>query len=179
MRKCGTAAAMALVTMSAAMPAQACVADAPLDLDDIQYANAVVVGRIANYEMVLDQDWRRDNPDLIRDPATARFLTDYARFDVLIDEVLLGNVGRTISVTWDNSTFAEPESMAPGPFLIALRDPGSEAPPLRGPSATVTANPEPRSLTVLQAPCAEPFMFEIGSDQAAAVRRILAQRLQR
>lgn len=160
-------------------PAPACTASAPLNLDDIRYADAVVVGRVANYEIVLDQQWRREHPDLVSDPATDRFLTDYARFNIVIDEVLLGSVAQTITVTWDNSTFEEPESMAPGPYLIALRSPRSAEPPLRGPSATIVPNLEPASLTVLQAPCSAPFMFEQESREAARIRGMLNQRSRR
>ena len=101
---------------------------------------------------------------------------DYARFDVVVDEALLGNVGGTVPVTWDNSTFPEPQSMPSGPFLIALRYPGSGGPPLRGPSAFISPYREPVSLTVLQAPCAVPFIFERASEDAAAIRRILERR---
>ena len=170
---------MTIPTTLATAPALACMAEAPLDLDDVRYADAVVVGRIANYEMVLDQQWRREHPDLVIDPATDRFMTDYARFDVIVDEVLLGDVARTITVTWDNSTFGEPESMLPGPYLIAFRNPRSAGPPLRGPSATIVPNREPASLTILQAPCSVPFMFEQESDEAAGIRRILSRRSQR
>jgi len=172
---------LALAALSAAAPAYGCMAEAPLDLADVQYANAVVVGRIANYRMVLDPAIRRELRDPIgdRDPAQARFLPDYARFELVVDEVLLGNIGQTISVTWDNSTFAHPETMPSGPFLIAMRDPRSAAPPLRGPSAYIAANPEPDFLTVLQAPCSAPFIFERNSEEAAAIRRILDRRSRR
>jgi hypothetical protein len=174
MRQPWTAAAFALLALSAASPAPACRAAAPLNLDDVRYADAVVVGRIARYELVLDSAIRRHLGELAADPR-ARFLPDYARFEVVVDEVLLGNVGRTISVTWDNSTFPEPETMPAGPFLIALRDPRSASPPLRGPSATIVPNREPRSLTVLQAPCSTPFIFERASPEATEIRRILSQ----
>lgn len=169
---------LALAAISASAPVHGCLGDAPLDLDDVQYADAVIVGRIANYRMVLDPAIRREFRNMIgdRDPAQARFMPDYARFDVVVDEVLLGNVGQTISVTWDNSTFPEPESMPSGPFLIAMRDPRSAVPPLRGPSAYSGPNPEPSSLTVLQAPCAVPFIFERESEEAAAIRTILERR---
>jgi hypothetical protein len=65
------------------------------------------------------------------------FLDDYARFDVLVDEVLVGNPPKVLTVTWDNSTFSESDKLGEGPFLIALREPGARTPPLRGPSATV------------------------------------------
>ena len=101
------------------------------------------------------------------------YLSDYARFDVVVDEVLVGKAPKTFSVTWDNSTFGEPETLPSGPYVIALRDPAAAMPPIRGPSATIVANPDPGTLTLLQAPCSSPFMFESTSEEAAAVRKLL------
>ena len=188
MRGLWTAAALALVTMTAAVPARACLTEAELDVEDVQYADVVVVGRIADYRLVLDPRARRDHQRSLADspgmsPETRRqmervegFITDYARFTIAVDEVLAGEAGASFEATWDNSTFAEPESMRPGPFLIALRDPGSRLPPLRGPSAYIPPSPDPRSLTLLQAPCAPPFLLESESEEADAVRRILKAR---
>jgi hypothetical protein len=57
-----------------------------------------------------------------------------------------------------------------------LRRPASGIPPLRGPSATIMPNREPKSLAVLQAPCSSPFLFESTSKEARAVQRILDSR---
>ena len=157
------------------------------ELADVRFADAVVVGRIANYRIVLDQEIRRQRRQLLAKPdlspylrrlyeTQTSFLSDYARFDILVDEVLIGRPGRRLTVTWDNSTFSEPASMPRGPFLIALRSPRSKMPPLRGPSAYIAPNPEPDTLTMLQAPCASPFLFEHGSEEARAVRRIIARK---
>jgi hypothetical protein len=171
----------ALVCLCASTPAGACRFSPPLNPDDVSYADLVVVGRISHYRIVRDMEFRRKmlaNPKLPADmrkfyegPGT--LLPDYARFDVEIDEVLLGKAPRRITVTWDNSTFGEPEKMAPGPYLIALRRASSAMPPLRGPSATIMPNPEPDKLAVLQAPCAPAFILETSRDEAGKVRAIL------
>jgi hypothetical protein len=156
--------------------------NATINLDDVKYADVVVVGQIMNYKIVRDHEFRRrmlSNPNLspnMRElyEGPGGLISDYARFDVQIDEVLVGKAPTTLSVTWDNSTFEEPEKMATGPFLIALRDPKSPTPPLRGPSAYVGPNPDPTALTVLQAPCSSPFIFESTSDETRTVRSILA-----
>jgi hypothetical protein len=169
----------ALATIAAAGPASACFVPAELALEDVRFADTVVVGRIANYHLALDAKIRRElKPMFGHRPGWEKgpFMPDYARFDILVDEVLAGEAGPSIAATWDNSTFPEPETMAPGPYVIALRRSGSALPPLRGPSATILPSPERRTLAVLQAPCAGPFLFEAGSEQAAAVRRILAER---
>ncbi|WP_395022720.1 hypothetical protein [Dongia sp.] len=180
-------ATLLLALTSAAAPAQACMAVAPLEPADIKYADVVVIGRIANYTIVLDQAWREEmkkraqepgiSPELKEFYLTDRgFLTDYAKFDVLVDEVLVGKAPEALTVTWDNSTFSEPESMPSGPFLIALTDPRKGLMlPLRGPSATIMPNPEPAALTVLQAPCSDAFIFETTSEEARASLRILGR----
>ena len=168
-------AAVLLFGLIVSESAQACMMEAPLVPADVKFADVVVIGRITNYQIVLDQEFRRKggytDPELTTKPV---FMSDYARFEVSVDEVLRGEAPRTLIVTWDNSTFAEPETMPPGPYLIALRKPGSNMPPLRGPSATISANPEPNVLTVLQAPCAPAFILPNGDKDAAAIRKILA-----
>lgn len=163
----------------------ACVIRVPANLEDVRFADVVVVGRVANYRIVRDEDSRRRMLASPRLPAEMRWLyedphesllSDYARFDVRVEAVLVGSAPSTLSVTWDNSTFGEPEQMAAGPYLIALRRPSSASPPLRGPSATVFSSPDPRVLTLLQAPCSVPFIYEVGSEQAATIQRILGAR---
>lgn len=173
-----------LLGFAASEPARACRMHAGIDLKDVRYADLVLVGRIANYRIIRDEEFRRKMLSSPRLPADLRriyesgesLLPDYARFDIEVDEVLVGRAPKRVSATWDNSTFGEPEKMNAGPFLIALRRPNSAMPPLRGPSATILPNREPHSLTVLQAPCASPFIFESGSDRARAVRQILNAR---
>lgn len=186
--QCYWPAAAVLALTSVAPPASACIIAIPVNLDDIKYADVVVVGRIVKYRIILDMEARKkrqeyldNSPDL---PASRRkslesqtgFLSDHARFDVIVDEVLVGEVPKTISVTWDNSTFSEPEAIPSGQFLIALRDPSSKMPPLRGPSATLSPNRELNRLTVLQAPCSGAFIFGKTSDQAEVIRQMLTSK---
>ena len=177
-------AALCFIIMVASEPAQACMIDAELDLNDIKYANVVVIGSIANYKVVLDPKARQshremttETPELRDLPQPSGFLSDFARFDIKVEEVLVGKVPQIITVTWDNSTFGEPEDMPPGRYLIALRGAASDLPPLRGPSATILANPEPQFLTVLQAPCSSAFILPMESDDASKARKILATRV--
>lgn len=154
-----------------ASPSSACRARAALEISDIHYASVVVVGRIENYEIVQATDersnfWRSKS-------RSKRILSDYARFEVVVDEVLAGHPPQVIPVTWNNSTFGEPEAMKAVPYLIGLREPGSKTPPLRGPSATTLPTPEPESLTVLQAPCAQAFILEATSADVQEIRALL------
>ena len=173
--KCNSLYAIAffLVTVFAAKPANACVVMADLKPEDIKYASVVVVGRIVDYKIVRPQDevskhWRKAN-------GQKDILSDYARFNVVVEEVLAGQSPKTISVTWDNSTFDEPRRMGKQAYLIALRQPGSELPPLRGPSATILPSQEPDLFTVLQASCAPAFIFDASSATAKKIQHMLKQ----
>jgi hypothetical protein len=196
MRNCWRIAGTMVAALTVSEPVHACIVQAELEPNDVKYADVVVVGRISNYRIVRDQDYRdkgiayarkklaeagltpaerkyhEDQLTFLGDPEGG-LLGDYVRFDVQIDETLVGKAEGVIAVTWDNSTFGEPDSMSAGPFLIALRQPDSKLPPLRGPSATILPNKEPRSLTVLQAPCSSPFIFKSSSKEAQAVREAL------
>jgi hypothetical protein len=150
--------------------------------EDVRFADVVVVGRVVNYRIVRDEAFRRkmlssphlsaDMRKIYADPKQG-LLSDYARFDIQVEEVLVGRAPKKLSVTWDNSTFGEPDRMAAGPYLIALHRPNSPIPPLRGPSATIFPSPDPRTLTLLQAPCSSAFIYEVGSQEADSIRKIL------
>ncbi len=170
----------ALVALSASRSAYGCRINVPLQLDDIKYADVVVIGRVSNYRIVRDLEFRRKklaNPNL---PSSLRqlyegpsgIISDNAHFDIQVDEVLIGTAPARLSVIWDNSTFGEPDKMAAGPYLIALLKL-----PLRDPSATALPDPEPVSLTVLQAPCSIPFILDSSSDVAHKVRLILGAKV--
>lgn len=166
-------------------PASACRMHFPIVLEDVKYADVVLVGRVSKYRIVRDQKFRdqmlssphlsADLKEIYRDP-TKFLMPDYARFDVRVGEVLAGNAPKRLSVTWDNSTFGEAKTMPAGPFLMALRRPTSKIPPLRGPSATVLPSRDPKSLTILQAPCSSPFLFDSEGAEARAIRQILSAR---
>jgi hypothetical protein len=172
----------AVIFVVATAPADACIMEVDLDLNDITYADVVVVGRIENYEIVRDTAFRESKlaiPDLPEDlrklysDETQGLLGDYARFVVQVDEVLAGDVSERFSATWDNSTFGEPRTYSSESLIMAFRRPESPTPPLRGPSATILANPEPETLTVLQAPCAKPFIFVNSPETNAELKEIL------
>jgi hypothetical protein len=103
-------------------------------------------------------------------------LTDYARFDVVVNEVLLGEASTVLSVTWHNLTYGEPETMPAGPYLIAIRDPHSD-PAFTGTRVDgLVQSPDQRSPVVLQTICSEPFIFSVSSERARAIRDALRER---
>lgn len=154
--------------------AHACAAFIPRKLDHIQYADVVVIGHVFNYTIVRDEASRRrilSNPKLSEadrkfyEDKNTGLVTDHARFEIRVEKTLKGRVPRKVSVTWDNSTFEEPGTMASGPFLIALRRSGA--------NATAQRDPRTDSFVLLQAPCSSPFLFESATDEAKAVRRMI------
>ncbi|ASM71373.1 MULTISPECIES: hypothetical protein [Roseobacteraceae] len=171
-------AAFVISTMSA----QACRMATALNIEDVSFADVVVIGTVENYEIVRDVAFREgmlSNPDLsdnlrelYSDPNQS-LLGDYARFEVLVSETIVGGVPQRFMATWDNSTFGEPASLSTEQLLMAFRYAQTPMPPLQGPSATVLPNPEPQLLTILQAPCAPPFLFSSSSEAAQNVREIL------
>ncbi|MET0361862.1 MAG: hypothetical protein ABW048_08945 [Sphingobium sp.] len=154
-------------------------------LEDVNYADVVVIGRVNNYRIIRDEAFRKrmlEIPNLsaqmrktYEDPEQG-LLSDYARFDIRVERVLVGEASTELSVTWDNSTFEEPDQMSAGDYLIALRRPNSANPPLRGPSATILPSPDANALTLLQAPCSRAFIYDTESDEAQTIRKILDSR---
>lgn len=180
-----TSAAATLSAAVASTAAQGCIVYVPPTLEDVRLADLVVIGTIENYRIVRDEAGRRqllaqrnlssELRKLYQNPKET-ILSDYARFDIRIHNVLVGQAPDRVAVTWDNSTFGEPSEMKPGRYLIALRRPNSPSPPLRGPSATISPARDPKALTVLQAPCSSPFIYAVGSEEAEAVERILTSK---
>jgi hypothetical protein len=163
--------AAAFAALSAAAPAHACRIWVPLEPEDVGFANTVLVGRVENYR-IIQHDPSGKTPDKV--VRSANLLWDYAQFDVVVEEVIAGKAPRRLTVTWDNSTFGEPDTLAPGPYLIALRDPTSPIPPLRGPSGTIFPAPRQDLPTLLQAPCSSPFLLPVADKDASTVRAIVA-----
>jgi hypothetical protein len=169
----------------AAEPVFACRFHSAAVLEDVQYADLVLVGRIRSYHIVRDEALRERMlaaPDLLpnlrslyEDPRHL-LMTDYARVEIDVEEELLGNAPRPLIITWYGFGSGDRERLGAGPFLIALRRPSSPMPPLRGPSARFFPNAEPDLYTILEAPCSGAFVFEDGGEDANIVRRLAEMR---
>ena len=168
-----------LATLSAGQTASGCAMLMERKPEFIDTADVVVSGEIANYEIVLDPHIRETNARILADPDTSPatrqslervsgYLGDYARFDIMVYEVVAGEVPASLSVVWDNSTYREPESLPSGPYLMALKKR-----PAIDPAATsrYPIFSDPASFQVLQFPCSPPFFFTEGSPEAEATRR--------
>lgn len=135
-------------TLTVASDALACFAMAYRHLADIRHADLVVQGDIVNYQKI---GFGGQRP-----------LEHYGLIRLRVSEVLVGETTGEIELYWWNSTFGIPEDWPYGrKIVIAAIDPQKPQPPLRGPSATVRGSVRPDLLSVLQAPCALPFIFGI------------------
>ena len=137
MRPLFAAAAVAGSVMTVA-PAQACAVHRPLDIAGVRSADAVVVGRALNYRQPTNHS---------------------ASFELIVDEVMRGRVGRRLAVRLPITLYGAPRSLPRGRLLIALH----------------LAGTPPGMATVMQGPCSPPFILEAGGAQAVAARRLLAQ----
>jgi len=133
-----------VISLTTSAVANACRVPARFDPTYVRHAGIVVIGRVVDYRK-LDA------------------VANYARFEIIVDEVLVGVAPHRLSATWRNSTFERPEALPSEPMLIALRDT----------RATMKPHSEQRSEEVLQATCSTAFMLLNGSDGAKAVRRAL------
>jgi hypothetical protein len=157
-------------------------------LEDVKFADLVVVGRIKNYHVVWDakvSEEREAVLDGLPEGSTAEmgenlesqtpFVRSYARFDILVDEVLRGTASDTVSATWYSWKFEEPSFLEGEPFLIALIARGSMQAPLYGQITTVMPPPDDVSMIVLQALCNDAFVIPEASAEVQDIRAILAQ----
>jgi len=166
-----------LLTLAAAValpagPAAACIMPAFFSPEIAIGADALVVGRIENYRIIVNQKGRDEDLrfffkhgrwNRLRDyfAPPGRHTGDYGRFDIAVDETLSGNVGRRLSVTWSDPPPARPFT---GKHLIALR---------QASDGRWSKPPEPNLLTVLYPMCGEPYVFAAGSEEAKAIRATL------
>lgn len=140
--------------------AYACIDIAKFEITDIRQADVIVSGELEDYEKVT-----------VKDQGS---LSDYAILTVKVRGWLKGKSAPTMRLSWDNSTFDEPNGMAIGaPVIVAGIDPNAAQPPLRGPSATMFAAPRTDMFRVLQAPCSGPFIFAASNELETDLRAIL------
>lgn len=152
----------------ACAPAYACRYHKPIEIDDLRYADLILVGRISNFRTV--------SPD--REPGlkTAYPRVPFAEFEISAEEVLFGTAPERVIVTSYPLAGAQADQVSAGPFLFALREPLSEFPPrnITGREALFYPNAVDGSFTILGQRCSSVFMFEPRSNEAESVRRFLA-----
>ncbi len=170
--------AVALTYFMSFSSTYACTSAVEFIPEDVKYADIVVLGTVQNFNSVLDLDARRRRAEFkeaVRGTKLYDILnkssgvsTDYALFDVHVDDVLKGSAGEVISITAQPFPKISPS----GQYLIAIRHIRSELPPLRTAAATVFT-PEGSEYTVLSAPCAPHFFLDPKSEEAKLVMDVL------
>lgn len=152
---------MLLFVLSYSGTSHACRTTAKFKIEDIVLANAVFVGELVKYEVIK--------------PIEDFDLSAYAVLTFVVVEDIGGEMReKRIEVYWHNSTFGMPSSLNLGRYLVAVTT--DKQPPLRGPSAAIFASQLPELPSVLQAPCADPFLLEPNKQNLEQVKNLLKGR---
>ena len=141
----------------------ACIMAVERKIEDVAFADAVFVGGLVKYEVVKP----RDKFDL----------SAYAILTFDVEKLVGGDLRKKrIQIYWHNSTFGMPENLTLRRYLVAITT--HKQPPSRGPSAVIFASQRLGLISVLQAPCAEPFLLEPTEKNVEQVRNVLKKRSQ-
>ena len=165
--------------------AKACFPPVKFDPSYIEQADIVVTGSVVNFHIVIDLEARaqqdRDDekrnsfilekyPQLYKDLFLERitYPSDYARFEIEVDEVLRGTVPPGRLTAFRSGLFhKQRERLGRGPFLIALRN---LTPSPGKPSAKIRAMSEPNLLSVVSPACTQDFIFDVTAQRAVEIR---------
>ena len=120
------------------------------ELRDVLWADAVVIGRVKEYEVV--NPWAR------------RPLAGYAVFTIDLSRVVHGEVSvgpdNEFMFVW-NSSFTFPKEFdRETPHLFALLDPNAPLLPRENSDPIFFGSPRKDMMIVLQEPCAEAFIYK-------------------
>jgi len=158
----GRAAVIGLLTVSAEN-STACALVSTLNLDNVHFADFVVVGRISNYRVHLERLDGSVSPSAI------------GLFDLQVDQVLKGKAPHSISVAIDDRGQGLSPKVAKGLQLVAMRIAESGAP--RAPSSAwgqlIPLSEARWKFSVMREPCEPPFIVDARSNDAFAVMRAL------
>lgn len=149
-------------------------------------SDLVVVGTVENYEIVLDQEARGAGWKAIEkltpetSPGKRRLIerhvwnfADYARFDIVVEEVLAGDAPERVKVYWPGTMFGETGEKLAGPRIFALLAPNTVQ---SGDRLHVFSDPSPRepnARLILSRDCGPFFTDPVGSDSADEIRAAL------
>ena len=138
----------------------ACYTQAEFKFEDVVLANTVFVGDLVKYEVIK--------------PNQEFDLSEYAIMTFAVSEYLGGKLSKKrLDVYWHNSTFAIPSKLKNDRYLVAVTT--NKQPPLRGPSATIFPSQRPDLPSVLQAPCADPFLLEPNKENLERAKELLKE----
>ncbi len=134
-----------------------------LHLEDVLYADVVVIGRASNYRI-------EDVP--LREGSTGRF----ARFDIQVDRVLKGEApGIVPTALGKNSAYSIPVEMSSDLQLFALRNREAGSPWPAGSSGTLRPLADfVEQFSILDPGCGPPIILDASGAEASEVIRLLA-----
>jgi hypothetical protein len=158
----GHIAVIGLLTFGAESVA-ACALVSTLNLDDVQYADIVVLGQISNYRVHLEQFDGSSTPSRI------------GLFDVRVLQTLKGEVPDGMLVALDDRGQGLSPKLTEGVHLIAMRVAKSGSP--RAPSSAwgelIPLSEAVSKFSVMNEPCEPAFILDARSTEAFAVVRSL------
>lgn len=148
---------MALI-LAAPVPAAACTVAVAFDPTMARKADAVFVAALEGYEVV-----PADTPAI---PAAFGLLT------VRVVDPIRGTAPYRLQLVWPAGSLPSAPDEGLRRMIVATLPPGATATPGRERSAFAAQDLPER--TVLQLPCASPFLLPYSSEAQAAIERILA-----
>ena len=171
------------VSLTLAAPGQACIMPVPFDINDVKKADIVVLGRIKNYEIVQDQKARKRRTELLAGDTTMSpesrkvmeeqkyFQTDYARFEIHVDEAIKGSPPKVIGLTWNNSGKPKPGKSDVLLFALKSYEPRAPSPELSSKTGSMAGQ---RIYSILGHPCSGAFILEPAKENISSVRAALS-----
>lgn len=176
-------AAMSLA-LASPYPVQACQGYEAPQLQEAQNADAVVIGRIYNYRIIRNDYFRKR--ELARNNLTQqkrkmymdpkRILgADYARFDVQVEKTISGKAAKTITVTQIIARNFKQDPKWTRRYLMALYRPFPVSTPTAGKNPERLIDPRFTTWYIPQPPCSAALMFDSESEDAKAIRKLLAK----
>jgi hypothetical protein len=168
-----------------AVPSFACRGQRSVDISEVQYADAVAVGRIKNYEIVLDQTARKLRDTLVESDRQMssesrrllqknnRFPTDYALFVLEVDRVLKGTVLPETYVVFHSPRITSPGAVNGVPVLIALGKASPNNSPRHGPATEIQRDQAKETFVVIESSCSGPLIFNPSDEVVSSVRKVL------
>jgi hypothetical protein len=153
--------ALGLHFLLAGTSAQACIipaANVNLSIDDVIHADAVLIGRVQRYTIIPNPGAKGFHDKTRYMPVNTSWY-DFAHFDIVVDEVLSGKIGKRLMVIWNVRTFDHPGIMRGEPFLIALMKTEAPNPALARALGKDLPSRNARSWTIMRSPCGPAFVM--------------------
>lgn len=166
-------AATHIAMLVANSSALACLVPKPLHSSDFVTAEVIIVGRVINYEAVVDPVATEKTRQVLEaSPSMRAHAKDYkwisyGKLDVEVDEVLKGTVPARPAIYWLPGTIGPADALAPGRYILGL-----------GKVDTLPMHYEnrplpPDALRVEEKACAGTFIAPYASEMASKVEQLL------